>query len=144
MQRHMILVCHAADGHFANGNRDGVRRVFEQSSRIIEVVDLGRDRYELTCADGGQLVLYAPGLDGARSFHRMEIFLDPEAWTEDMLHLILEFMRAGGFGLMESVEASQFIVALPQQVVYYPWLPEPPLLVRNPRDLAYTIANPVL
>jgi hypothetical protein len=48
-------------------------------------------------------------------------------------------MRMGGFGLLDGLDTAQFIVTEPQQVGYFPRLPEPPLLVRSPRDLAYTL-----
>jgi hypothetical protein len=144
MPRHMILVCHAADGHFADGNREAVRRVLDHSEHIACVNLLGREQYEIICADGGSFELYASGLDEGRSFHRMELVLTAESGTADVLHVLLDLMRRGGFGLMDSLETSQFIVTLPQQVVYFPWLPEPPLLVRNPRDLGHTLGHPNL
>jgi hypothetical protein len=133
----MILVCHASDGHFADGDRKAVRRVVERSERIAEVHELGPERYVLVCADGGRLELCAPGLNGHRVFHRMELF--PEGWTPDMLSLVFELMFFGGFGLMNSLDVPQFIVTQPQQVSFFPWLPEPPLLVRDPHDLGYRI-----
>jgi hypothetical protein len=133
----MILVCHASDGHFADGDRKAVRRVLERSEYIAEVYELGPERYQLVCADGGRLKLRAPGLDGHRAFHRIELF--PEKWTVDMLSLVFELMSSGGFGLMNNLDVPQFIVTQPQQISYFPWLPEPPLLVRNPRDLGYSI-----
>jgi hypothetical protein len=30
-------------------------------------------------------------------------------------------------------------VTQPQQISYFPWLPEPPLLARTPRDLGYSV-----
>ena len=139
MKRHLILVCHATDGHFADGNRRAVRLALEQSMWVARIDTLGRERYAIRCPDGGRLELHAPGLNGYRSFHRMELTLDAEGWTNDMLNLILELMRAGGFGLMDSLETSQFIVASPDQVSYFPRLPETPLLVRDSRDLGYSI-----
>ena len=56
-----------------------------------------------------------------------------------MLSLVFELMALGGFGLMNNVDVPQFIVTQPQQISYFPWLPEPPLLVRSPRDLGYSI-----
>jgi hypothetical protein len=139
MKRHLILVCHAADGHFADGNRQAVRRLLDQSLWIARIDTLGQERYAIRCPDGGKLDLHAPGLDGYRSFHRMEATVDADGWTKDMLNLILELMRGGGFGLMDSLETSQFIVASPDQVSYFPRLPEAPLLVRDSRDLGYSI-----
>jgi hypothetical protein len=139
VQRHMILVCHATDGYFADGNREAVRAVLEESSHISAINNLGADRYVILCVDGGRLELRTPGLDGTRSFHRMELSLDTEAWTPNMLSLILDLMRKGGFGLMDSLDASQVIVTSPQQVQYFPHLPDAPRLVRNPRDLGHTI-----
>ena len=139
MKRHLILVCHAADGHFADGNRRAVRSVLDHSISVARIDPLGKERYALRCHDGGRLELHAPGLDGYRSFHRMELALDGDGWTKDMLNLIFELMRAGGFGLMDSLETSHFIVASPDQVSYFPRLPEAPLLVRDSRDLGYSI-----
>jgi hypothetical protein len=143
MQRHLILVCHAADGHFADGDRKGICRVLEHSATITDVTSLGRERYALICADGGRVELHAAGLEGNRSFHKMELFLDSDEWTADVLNLILELMRAGGFGLMDGLDAPQFIVTQPQQVKYFPCLPEPPLLVRSTHDLGHTIGLPI-
>lgn len=140
MQRHLILVCHAADGHFANGNRDGVLRVFDRLR--CAVAERGRGHFDILCADGGSFELVAPGLNGSQTFHRMELVLNDRSQTKDVLRVILELMRVGGFGLMDSLSASQFIVASPQQVGFFPWLPEPPLLVRNVHDLGYTIDHP--
>jgi hypothetical protein len=139
----MILVCHAADGHFADGNREAIRRVLDRSEHIAAVTLLGREMYEIACDDGGSFELHAPGLDENRSFHHMEVFLSDDTGTPGVLAVLLELMRQGGFGLMDGVDASQFILSLPQQVVYFPWLPEPPLLVRSPRDLGHTIGHPV-
>lgn len=139
MQRHMILVCHAADGYFADGNREAVHDVLAQSPCIAAVEHQGAERYTILCVDGGQMELHAPGLEGAHAFHRMELFLQPEAWTQHMLDVIHAMMRHGGFGLMDGLDASQFIVTSPQQVHYFPHLPDPPLLVRNTRDLEHTI-----
>ncbi len=143
MQRNMILVCHAADGHFADGNREAVRRVLDMSNVVADVHLLGRERYEIFCADGGRLELYAPGLDWTRSFHRMEVSFTPETWSADVLSLLLELMRKGGFGLLDRLDAPQLIVTQPIEVVYFPWLPEPPLLVRSPRDLGDTLGHPI-
>ncbi len=140
----MILVCHAADGHFANGDRVAVQRVLSWSECITHLNVVGPDRYEIVCADQGGLELHAPGLDGHRTFHRMELYPASVGWTLDMLTLTFELMRAGGFGLMDSLDASRLIVTSPQQVHYFPWLPEPPLLVRDARDLGLTIGQPVI
>lgn len=137
MQRNMILVCHAADGHFADGDREGVCRVLDRPEYIVNRLDQGW--YEIICADGGILEIYAPGLDGPRAFHRMELLFPANALTHDVLTLIHRLMQAGGFGLMDGLDTSQVLVTLPQQMMYFPWLPEPPLLVRNARDLAHTI-----
>jgi hypothetical protein len=133
----MILVCHASDGHFADGDRKAVRGVLERSQHIAELHELGPERYGIICADGGRIELRAPGLNGHRAFHRMELF--PETWTSTMLSLIYELMVCGRFGLVNNLDIPQFIVTQPQQVSYFPWLPEPPLLVRSPRDLGYSI-----
>jgi hypothetical protein len=71
----------------------------------------------------------------------MEVALYADYWTSDMLMLLFNIMHSGGFGLVEDLEAPQFIVTRPQQVSYFPWLPQPPLLVRSPRDLGYTIGQ---
>jgi hypothetical protein len=138
MPREMtILVCHASDGHFADGDRQAVRRVLERSEYITEIKALGTERYTLTCVDGGRLGLRAPGLNGQRAFHRMELF--PETWTPAMVGLVFDLMSSGGFGLVNNLEMPQFIVTQPQQISYFPWLPEPPLLARTPRDLGYSV-----
>jgi hypothetical protein len=139
----MILVCHAADGYFADGDRQAVQWVLDHSERIGNALRLGPDRYTVTCADGGCLELRAPGLAGStpRSFHRMELFLGSQEWTMDMLNLVFDLMQAGGFGLVDNLEVPQFIVTQPQQVSYFPWLPEPPLLVRNSHDLGLFIGQ---
>jgi hypothetical protein len=137
MQRNMILVCHAADGHFADGDREGVCRVLARSEYVVN--HLGQAWYEIICADGGTLELYAPGLEEPRAFHRMELLLPAHSLTLDVLTLIHRLMQAGGFGLMDGLDTSQVIVTLPQQVVYFPWIPEPPLLARTAHDLAHTI-----
>lgn len=140
----MVLVCHATDGYFADGDREAVRRVLEWSDSIAQIDELGHERYTITCADQGQLELSAPGLYGSRSFHRMELSTRTSQWTSDMFNLLFDLMRAGGFGLMDDLCASRLIVTLPQQVSYFPWLPEPPLLVRNAHELGHTISQPVL
>jgi hypothetical protein len=131
----MILVCHAADGHFADGDREAVRAMLAPSACVSSVNILGSGRYQILCADGGQLELHAPGLEGAHAFHHMELFLQSKAFTHKTLSLILTMMQQGGFGLMDGLDAPQFIVTSPQQVHYFPRLPNTPLLVRSPRDL---------
>ncbi len=135
----MILVCHAADGHFSDGDRKAVRTVLEQSKRLVELCEVGPEQFELVCADGGRLQLRAPGLDGQRAFHRIELFIEPIHMTPDVVSLIFELMACGGFGLMNNLDVPQFIVTQPQQITYFPWLPEPPLLVRSARDLGYNM-----
>jgi hypothetical protein len=137
----MILVCHAVDGRFADGNREAVRRELSRSMSVTRLDACGPEQYTLTCRDGGRLRLYAPGLSGQRSFHRIELFLESARWTPDMLHLVFDLMNQGGFGLMENLDVPQFIVTQPQQITYFPWLPEPPKLVRSARDLAYSIGR---
>ncbi|HEX3054382.1 MAG TPA: hypothetical protein VHP83_27245 [Aggregatilineaceae bacterium] len=143
MYRNMILVCHAADGHIADGDRQGIRRVLDWSESVANVELSGCESYEIVLVDGGKLELDAPGLDGNRSFHHMELFFDTSEVTPGVLTLIYELMHGGGFGLMDSVEASQFIVSQPQQVAYFPRLPEMPRLVRNSRDLGHTLGHPI-
>lgn len=142
MQRLMLLVFHAPDGHFADGDREGVRRVLRSAEVIAATHPVGDERYVISCTDGGEVELNAPGLEGRRAFHRMELVVASYRWTADVITVMYELMRAGGFGLMDSLEAPQFIVSVPEQVRYFPRLPNVPLLVRNPRDLAYTIGYP--
>jgi hypothetical protein len=142
-RRMMMLVCHAADGHFADGDRKAVRRVLERSDAVVDLMGMGAERYEILCADGGRLRLSAPGLESQRSFHRMELYCDEHGWTDTMLAFVFDLMQAGRFGLMVDVEASEFIVTSPEQVHYFPWLPQPPMLIRHSRDLAYMIDRPV-
>ena len=145
MQRDMmILVCHAADGHFADGDRKAVRRVLNRSEHIAAVKAPGPEHYEITCRDGGRLKLRTPGLEGRRSFHRIDLFLKSGSWTPHMLDLVFELMCAGGFGLVDNPETPQFFVTQPQQITYFPWLPEPPVLVRSSRDLRHSIGRPAL
>jgi hypothetical protein len=139
MQRNMILVCHAADGHFADGDREAVYQVLSRPEYIVN--HLGQAWYEVICADGGILQFYAPGLEEPRAFHRMELLLPANSLTPDVLTLIHRLMQAGGFGLMDGVDSSQMLVTQPQQVVYFPWIPEPPVLVRSARDLASSIGH---
>lgn len=141
MHRMMTLVCHAADGHFADGNRKAVRRVLDGSVYITTLSLSGPDRYTISCRDGGRLELYAPGLNGPRSFHRIDLFLKSASWTPNSFDLIFALMSEGGFGLVENLDVPQFIVTQPQQISYFPWLPEPPVLVRSARDLSYSIGR---
>jgi hypothetical protein len=141
MQRDMlILACHAVNGHFADGDRSAVRLVLDQSHYIVALTPLGPEHIALVCTDGGEVELRAPGLEGKRSFHRIELFIAPGTWTSDIFSLVFDLMNRGGFGLVNNLESSQFIVTQPQQVSYFPWLPEPPLLVRSPRDLSYALS----
>jgi hypothetical protein len=141
VQRDMlILACHAADGHFADGDRSAVRLVLDQSHYICALTPLSLEHFALVCADGGEIELRAPGLEGQRSFHRIELFIAPDSWTADIFRLIFDLMHRGGFGLVNNLEAQHFIVTQPQQVSYFPWLPEPPLLVRSPHDLSYALS----
>jgi len=137
----MLLVCHAADGHFADGDREAVRRVLNQSECLVDARELGSEWYQLICVDGGQLALRAPGLNGNRAFHRIEVLPQSGHWTADMLDVTYELMVAGGFGLVNNLDRPQFMVTEPQQITYFPWLPEPPLLVRSARDLGYSLGQ---
>ena len=140
MQRDMlILACHAADGHFADGDRSAVSLVLDQSHYIVALTRLGPEHFVLVCVDGGEVELRAPGLESKRSFHRIELFITPDSWTSDSVNLVFDLMNQGGFGLVNNLESPQFIVTHPQQVSYFPWLPEPPLLVLSPRDLSYAL-----
>lgn len=135
----LILVCHAADGHFADGDREAVRHLLHRSDYIVDTILLGPEHFELICPDGGVLELRAPGLEGQRSFRRIEIIPSAPTWTPDMLNLVFDLMTQGNFGLMNNLDMPQFIVVQPAQISYFPWLPEPPLLVRTPRDLGYAL-----
>jgi hypothetical protein len=135
----LLLVCHAAGGHFADGNRAGVRHVLDHVPSIATITLSGPERYSIVCQDGGQLVLAAPGLNSQHAFHRMTIELVSPTWTADLLTVVFELMRAGEFGLMDGLEASQIFVTLPQQTAYFPALPEHPVLVRNSRDLGLNL-----
>ncbi|NLX08477.1 MAG: hypothetical protein GXY36_02365 [Chloroflexi bacterium] len=139
MQRHMLLICHSADGHFADGNREAVKRVLEQTTCTFKHREPGSAWYTIMCPDGGLIELNAPGLEGNRPFHRMEVIVYCETWTRGTLNLLMDLMRAGGFGLLDSLDTAQVIVADLQQVIYFPWLPEPPLFVRSSRDLGQTL-----
>jgi hypothetical protein len=140
----MVLVCHSMDGHFADGDRIAVRRLLDRSPYIASITVLSPERYAITCTDGGRLELHAPGLKAYRAFHRMELFVESGTWTDDTLRLLYDLMSAGGFGLMDNLDLPQFIVTQPQQVTYFPWLPEPPVLVRNSRDLGRTLTRAAL
>jgi hypothetical protein len=136
----MILVCHAADGHFADGDRHAVHHLLDHSMTIAEIELSGPDRYCISCYDGGQIEVVMPGLNSHRSFHRIELTLLTD-WTQQMLDLVFDLMTAGGFGLVIDLDDPHFIVTQPQQVSYFPWLPEPPLLVRSSHDLGYSIGK---
>ncbi len=136
----LILVCHADDGHFADGDRAAVRRVLNQSDYVTNVETIDTAGYVITCRDGGRVTLHAPGLDTPRSFHRIALYLESRTWTPDLLRLVFAFMHRGVFGLMDDLELAQFIVTQPQQVSYYPWLPQPPLLVRDVAALTQALA----
>ncbi len=139
----MILVCHAEDGRFADGDRAAIRAALADSKSVARVSETGGGWIEVICVDGGRLTLRAPGLNGGRVFHRMYLFLETETWTAAMLRLVYALMRAGGFGLVRDLDAPQFLVAQPQQVTYFPWLPEPPRLVRSARDLGASLEQAV-
>ncbi|MEP0762294.1 MAG: hypothetical protein HRF48_06095 [Chloroflexota bacterium] len=140
MARNMLLlVCHAEDGRFADGDRTAIRTALTDSKCVSRVIEAGGGWFEVICVDGGRLTLRAPGLNGGCAFHRMYLFLETETWTVAMLRLVYALMRAGGFGLVRDLDAPQFLVTHPQQVTYFPWLPEPPRLVRSSRDLAASL-----
>lgn len=141
MQRSMLLVCHAADGHFANGNREAVRRLLARAA--CEVRAIAQGRFSVKCLDGGQIELVAPGLDGTGSFRRAELRFSAASWTDDVLHLVMSLMRVGGFGLLDDVNAPQILVASPEHLLSFPWLPEPPRLVRSVEQLALALDHPV-
>ena len=139
MHRHLILICHDAQGHLANGDRQGVRRVLARAPYILDVQAAGPDRYEIVCADAGRSWLHAPGLEHGVDFRRMALELECDTPSDDILALLLDLMRAGNFGLMVSLGARQFIVSSPQQAMSYTWLPQPPLLVRTIHDLGRSL-----
>lgn len=139
MHRQLILICHDIQGHLANGDRQGVQRVLAQAPYVIDVQAAGQDCFEITCADAGRVWLHAPGLERTGAFRRMALELDSDAPSDDELRLVLDLMRAGNFGLMVSLGARQFIVSRPQQVISFPWLPQPPVLVRTIRDLSQSL-----
>lgn len=136
----MILVCHDTNGHFNDGNRRAIQGVLNTAGYIATVQPHGIARWLVTCKDGGCMVLYAPGLDTTHAFHRMVLHCGKGRWTPDVLHLVFDIMHKGGFGLMTSVHVPHLIVTQPQQITYFPWLPQPPLLVRTPHDLAQALA----
>ncbi len=131
----LLLVCHSEDGRFADGDRAAIRAALADSKCVSRVMDVGAGWIEIVCADGGRLALRAPGLNGCCVFHRICVFVETETWTAAMLRLVYTLMCAGGFGLVRDLDAPQFLVTRPQQVTYFPWLPEPPRLVRSSRDL---------
>ncbi|MCZ7540923.1 MAG: hypothetical protein M5U29_13655 [Anaerolineae bacterium] len=135
----LLLVCHSEDGRFADGDRAAIRAALANSKCISRVTDVGAGWIEVVCVDGGRLTLRAPGLNGCCAFHRMYLFLETETWTAAMLRLVYSLMRAGGFGLVCDLDAPQFLVTQPRQVTYFPWLPEPPRLVRSSRDLGASL-----
>lgn len=139
MHRQLILICHDIQGHLANGDRRGVQRVLAQAPYVIDVRTASQECFEITCADAGRVWLHAPGLESAGAFRRMALELDSDAPSDDVLRLVLDLMRAGNFGLMVSLGARQFIVSRPQQVISFPWLPQPPVLVRTIHDLSQSL-----
>jgi hypothetical protein len=139
----MILVCHATDGRFADGDRDAVRSILTHSPRIMQLAMIEAETFWIRCRDGGQLALSAPGLDRARSFHHMGVSVAAGGWTADSLHLLFDLMRLGGFGLVDDIDTPHFIVTDPQQVRYFPWLPEPPLVVRSSDALGFMLMEAV-
>jgi len=136
----VILVCHAQDGRFADGDRAAVRQILQHSNYVARTTVLEAGVQQVICVDGGQLVLRAPGLDGPRSFHRMDIF-PMSVWTGAMVGLLYDLMHKGGFGLVQDLATSQFLVTHAQQITYFPWLPEPPVLVRSAGELATSLAR---
>ena len=141
MPRSMLLVCHAADGRIANGNRDAVSRLLARAD--YEVRAIRRGWFAITCADGGSVELVAPGLEGTQLFRRAELIFNSASWTEDVLRLVMGIMRAGGFGLMDGLNATRVMITSPEQLLHFPWLPEPPLIIRSPRQLATALGRAV-
>lgn len=139
VHRQLILICHDTQGHLANGDRRGVQRVLTQAPYVIDLQAAGQDGFEILCADAGRVWLHAPGLEHPGAFRRMALELDSDTPSDDVLRLVLDLMRAGNFGLMTSLGAHQFIVSRPQQVISFPWLPQPPVLVRTIRDLGQSL-----
>lgn len=139
MPRSILLVCHAADGRIANGNREAVRRLLARAACSVRAVRRGW--FVIECADGGSVELVAPGLEGTHSFHRAEMIFNTASWTEDVLHLVMGIMRAGGFGLLDGLNATRVMIASQEQLLHFPWLPEPPLIVRSHRHLAVALGH---
>ncbi|WP_162909627.1 hypothetical protein [Aggregatilinea lenta] len=141
MQRSMLLVCHAADGRIATGNREAVRRVLARADYDVRAVRRGW--FAITCADGGSVELVAPGLEGTHTFRRAELIFNAASWTEGVLQLVMSIMRAGGFGLLDGLNATRVMITTPEHLLHYPWLPEPPLIIRGPRHLATALGHAV-
>jgi hypothetical protein len=68
MQYQMLLVCHAADGYFADGNRLAVRHILDRASLAMQGITIGPDCYELCSPEGGPFSVHAPGLNALFSF----------------------------------------------------------------------------
>lgn len=142
MQHRMLLVCHAADGYFADGNRLAVRRVLDRAALAMHGTTTGRDWYELCSSEGNPLRIHAPGLDGSRTFHRIELHADDAALTSGSLALIYDIMLLGGFGLLRTLDTCHFIVTSRQQAAYFPHLPEPPCVIRSAAELEHLLREP--
>lgn len=138
-QKMLLLACHAEDGRFAGGDRTAIRDVLASSDCIARLMQVGDGLIEIACVDGGRLTLRAPGLHEHCAFHRIYLFAESKTCTPAMLRLVYALMCAGGFGLVRDLDRPQFLVTQPQQVTYFPWLPEPPLLVRSARDLGASL-----
>ncbi len=136
MRHEMLLVCHAADGYFADGNRLAVCRLLDRAG-FARHTDLYRSTDD-------SVQIFAPGLDGSRSFHRMGLYIEHTALTLSMLSLIFDLMLLGDFGLMPSLDACSFVVTSGQQAYSYPWLPEPPQVVHSAVELAHLLDEPAL
>lgn len=139
MQYQMLLVCHAADGYFGDGNRLAVRRILDRAALTMPSPATGPDRYEICFADGGRFSIHAPGLDSPHPFHRIALHADAAALTPSALALIYDIMILGGFGLLSTLNTCRFIVTSRQQAAYYPHLPEPPHVILSAAELGHVL-----
>lgn len=131
----LLLVCHAAEGYLTDGNRAAVNRTLDRSGCITAIDRAASGWYTVHCTDGGRLRLHAPGLIGAGAFHRILVGLDAGRLSRAGVAVLYDLMHDGGFGLLASLDAPRLVVTRRRQVLTFPWLPEPPLLVTNAAEL---------